>query len=57
MSSVITKFARAEDVNRIMDEGLAWQDELVQCERYGRGWDWGNVTIVTNMAISEPNTG
>lgn len=35
-SSVIVEFARAEDANRIIDEGLIWQGEVFQCERYDR---------------------
>ena len=35
-SSVIVEFARAEDANRIIDEGLVWQGEVFQCERYDR---------------------
>ena len=33
-SSVIIKFARPEDANKIIDEGLVWQGELCQCELY-----------------------
>ncbi|KAJ6436165.1 restless-like transposase [Purpureocillium lavendulum] len=35
-SSVIVEFAKAEDANRIIDEGLIWQGEVFQCERYDR---------------------
>ncbi|GJN78734.1 hypothetical protein PLIIFM63780_002243 [Purpureocillium lilacinum] len=30
-SSVIVEFARAEDANRIIDEGLIWQGDVFQC--------------------------
>lgn len=33
-SSVVIEFAKSEDANRIIDEGLVWQGELFQCERY-----------------------
>jgi hypothetical protein len=35
-SSVIIKFTQPEDANKIIDEGLVWQGELFQCERYER---------------------
>jgi hypothetical protein len=35
-SSVIIEFSKPEDANRIIDEGLAWQGEIFQCERYKR---------------------
>ena len=35
-SSVIIEFTRPEDANKIIDEGLVWQGELFQCERYER---------------------
>ena len=35
-SSVIVEFARPGDANRIIDEGLIWQGEVFQCERYDR---------------------
>jgi hypothetical protein len=35
-SSVIVEFAKAEDANRIIDEGLIWQGEVFQCELYDR---------------------
>lgn len=37
MSSVIIEFTRPEDANKIIDEGLVWQGEMCQCERYERG--------------------
>ena len=36
MSSVIIEFTKAEDANKIIDEGLAWDNQLCQCERYER---------------------
>ena len=33
-SSVVIEFTKAEDANKIIDEGLVWQGELFQCERY-----------------------
>ena len=35
-SSIIIEFSRPEDANKIIDEGLVWQGELFQCERYER---------------------
>ncbi|GKT51829.1 nucleic-acid-binding protein from mobile element jockey [Colletotrichum spaethianum] len=35
-SSVIVEFAKAEDANKLIDEGLIWQGEVFQCERYDR---------------------
>lgn len=35
-SSIILEFSRPEDANKIIDEGLVWQGELFQCERYER---------------------
>ncbi|KAF2752360.1 hypothetical protein EJ05DRAFT_446756, partial [Pseudovirgaria hyperparasitica] len=35
-SSVIIDFTRPEDANKIIDEGLIWQGEVFQCERYER---------------------
>jgi hypothetical protein len=35
-SSVIIEFTQPEDANKIIDEGLVWQGELFQCERYER---------------------
>nr|XP_036581842.1 zinc knuckle [Colletotrichum truncatum]KAF6790285.1 zinc knuckle [Colletotrichum truncatum] len=35
-SSVIVEFSKAEDANRLIDEGLIWQGEVFQCERYDR---------------------
>ncbi|KAI3326689.1 hypothetical protein HD806DRAFT_414072 [Xylariaceae sp. AK1471] len=37
MSTAIIEFTRPEDANKIIDEGLIWQGEVVQCERYERG--------------------
>jgi hypothetical protein len=36
MSSVIIEFTRPEDANKMIDEGLVWQGEVCQCERYER---------------------
>jgi hypothetical protein len=37
MASTITiEFTRPEDANKIIDEGLIWQSEVFQCERYER---------------------
>jgi len=35
-SSIIVEFTRLEDANKIIDEGLIWQGEVFQCERYDR---------------------
>uniref|UniRef100_A0A8H7NA94 CCHC-type domain-containing protein n=1 Tax=Bionectria ochroleuca TaxID=29856 RepID=A0A8H7NA94_BIOOC len=35
-SSAIIEFTRPEDANKIIDEGLIWQGEVFQCERYDR---------------------
>ena len=35
-SSVIIEFTKPEDANKIIDEGMVWQGELFQCERYER---------------------
>jgi hypothetical protein len=35
-SSVIIESTKPEDANKIIDEGLVWQGELFQCERYER---------------------
>jgi len=35
-SSVIIEFTRPEDANKIIDEGLIWQGEVFQCEKYDR---------------------
>ncbi|OHE90236.1 zinc knuckle [Colletotrichum orchidophilum] len=35
-SSIIVEFAKAEDANKLIDEGLIWQGEVFQCERYDR---------------------
>jgi hypothetical protein len=35
-SSIIIEFTRAQDANKIIDEGLIWQGEVFQCERYDR---------------------
>ena len=36
MSSIIIEFTRAEDTNKIIDEGLVWEGERCDCERYER---------------------
>jgi hypothetical protein len=36
MSSIVIKFTRPEDVNRIIKEGLVWEGEIYQSERYER---------------------
>jgi hypothetical protein len=33
-SSVTIEFSKPEDANKIIDEGLIWQGEVFQCERY-----------------------
>jgi hypothetical protein len=35
-SSIIVEFTSPEDANKIIDEGLIWQGEVFQCERYDR---------------------
>lgn len=35
-SSIVVEFSKAEDANKIIDEGLIWQGEVFQCERYDR---------------------
>ena len=35
-SSIIVEFTNPEDANKIIDEGLIWQGEAFQCERYDR---------------------
>jgi hypothetical protein len=35
-SSVVVEFTRAQDANKIIDEGLIWQGEVFQCELYDR---------------------
>jgi hypothetical protein len=35
-SSIIIEFSRLENANKIIDEGLIWQGEVFQCERYER---------------------
>ena len=35
-SSIIIEFTRPEDANKMIDEGLIWQGEVFQCERYER---------------------
>ena len=35
-TSIIIEFTRPEDANKIIDEGLIWQGEVFQCERYER---------------------
>jgi hypothetical protein len=36
MSSIIIEFKTPEDANKIIDEGLIWQGEALQCELYDR---------------------
>jgi hypothetical protein len=36
MSPVVIEFREPEDTNRIIDEALIWQGEVVQYKRYGR---------------------
>jgi len=36
MSSIIIEFTKPEDANKIIDEGLVWQGEMCQSERYER---------------------
>jgi hypothetical protein len=35
-SSITIEFTKPEDANKIIDEGLVWQGEVFQCERYER---------------------
>ncbi|OHW97034.1 reverse transcriptase [Colletotrichum incanum] len=35
-SSVVVEFSKAEDANKLIDEGLIWQGQVFQCERYNR---------------------
>lgn len=35
-SSIIIEFTRPDDANKTIDEGLIWQGEVFQCERYKR---------------------
>ena len=35
-SSIVIEFSKPEDANKIIDEGLIWQGEVFQCERYER---------------------
>lgn len=35
-STITIEFTRPEDANKIIDEGLVWQGEVFQCERYER---------------------
>jgi hypothetical protein len=35
-STIIIEFTNPEDANKIIDEGLIWQGEAFQCERYDR---------------------
>ena len=35
-SSMIIEFSRPEDANKIIDEGMVWQGEMLQTERYDR---------------------
>ncbi|KAF2015998.1 hypothetical protein BU24DRAFT_422316 [Aaosphaeria arxii CBS 175.79] len=32
--SITIEFTKAEDANEIIDEGIVWQGEVFQCERY-----------------------
>jgi hypothetical protein len=36
MSSIVIEFTKPEDANKIIDEGLVWQGEMLQSERYER---------------------
>jgi len=35
-STIIVEFTKPEDANKVIDEGLIWQGEAFQCERYDR---------------------
>jgi hypothetical protein len=35
-STITIEFTRPDDANKIIDEGLIWQGEVFQCERYER---------------------
>lgn len=35
-TTITIEFSRPEDANKIIDEGLIWQGEVFQCERYER---------------------
>ena len=35
-STIIVEFTTLEDANKVIDEGLIWQGEAFQCERYDR---------------------
>ncbi|GKT61138.1 zinc finger CCHC-type protein [Colletotrichum tofieldiae] len=35
-STTVVEFSKAEDANKLIDEGLIWQGQVVQCERYDR---------------------
>ncbi|KDN71154.1 hypothetical protein CSUB01_12466 [Colletotrichum sublineola] len=35
-SSIVVEFSKAEDANKLIDEGLIWQGQVFQCERYDR---------------------
>ncbi|KAG9197704.1 hypothetical protein G6514_001131 [Epicoccum nigrum] len=35
-SSIVIEFSKPEDAKKIIDEGLIWQGEVFQCERYER---------------------
>ncbi|KAK9778918.1 hypothetical protein SCAR479_04154 [Seiridium cardinale] len=35
-SSVVVELSRAEDANKLIDEGLIWKGQVFQCERYDR---------------------
>jgi hypothetical protein len=35
-STIVVEFSEAEGANKVIDEGLIWQGEVFQCERYDR---------------------
>jgi hypothetical protein len=35
-STIIVEFTNPEDANKVIDEGIIWQGEAFQCERYDR---------------------
>lgn len=35
-STITIEFTKPEDANKVIDEGLIWQGEVFQCERYER---------------------
>ncbi|KDN61236.1 hypothetical protein CSUB01_11874 [Colletotrichum sublineola] len=35
-STIVVEFSKAEDANKLIDEGLIWQGQVFQCERYDR---------------------